>query len=207
MGKKKIEHVVFDGMRKIKKSININQYNTQTENRKMRQIDNSDVQKHPFPPLSDKESMVLILGSFPSVKSREVKFFYGHPQNRFWKVIASIFDEAIPNSIEEKKELILRNHLALWDVISECEITGSSDASIKNAKANDLSEILDNAPIQKIIVNGKTAEKLYIKYIEPVTGIKAVVLPSTSPANAAWSLERLVDVWGPEIYERLSELS
>ncbi|SEF85170.1 G/U mismatch-specific uracil-DNA glycosylase [Eubacterium ruminantium] len=128
-----------------------------------------------------------------------MKFFYGHPQNRFWKVIASIFDEKIPESIEEKKELILRNHLALWDVIAECEITGSSDASIKNAKANDLSEILDNASIQKIIVNGKTAEKLYVKYIEPVTGIKAVVLPSTSPANAAWSLEKLVDTWGPEI--------
>ena len=115
--------------------------------------------KHPFPPLYDKNSRVLILGSFPSVKSREMMFFYGHPQNRFWKVIASI----------------------------------------KNAKANDLSEILDNAPIQKIIVNGKTAERLYIKYIEPVTGIKAVVLPSTSPANAAWSLERLIDVWGSEI--------
>ena len=199
MGKKKIEHVVFDGMRKIKKSININQYNTQTENRIMRQRDKLDVQKHPFPPLYDEESKILILGSFPSVKSREMKFFYGHPQNRFWKVIASIFDEKIPESIEEKKELILRNHLALWDVIAECEITGSSDASIKNAKANDLSEILDNAPIQKIIVNGKTAEKLYIKYIEPVTGIKAVVLPSTSPANAAWSLERLVDAWRPEI--------
>ena len=199
MGKKKIEHVVFDGMRKIKKSININQYNTQTENKIMRQRDKLDVQKHPFPPLYDEESKILILGSFPSVKSREMKFFYGHPQNRFWKVIASIFDEKIPESIEEKKGLILRNHLALWDVIAECEITGSSDASIKNAKANDLSEILDNAPIQKIIVNGKTAEKLYIKYIEPVTGIKAVVLPSTSPANAAWSLERLVDAWRPEI--------
>ena len=199
MGKKKVEHVVFDGMRKIKKSININQYNTQTENRKMRQIDNPDVQKHPFPPLYDEESKILILGSFPSVKSREMKFFYGHPQNRFWKVIASIFDEKIPESIEEKKELILRNHLALWDVIAECEITGSSDASIKNAKANDLSGILNNAPIRKIIVNGKMAEKLYIRYIEPVTGIKAVVLPSTSPANAAWSLERLVDAWRPEI--------
>ena len=199
MGKKKVEHVVFDGMRKIKKSININQYNTQTENRIMRQRDKLDVQKHPFTPLYDEESKILILGSFPSVKSREMKFFYGHPQNRFWKVIASIFDEKIPESIEEKKELILRNHLALWDVIAECEITGSSDASIKNAKANDLSEILDNAPIQRIIVNGKTAEKLYIKYIEPVTGIKAVVLPSTSPANAAWSLERLVDAWRPEI--------
>jgi len=157
------------------------------------------IQKHPFPPLFDKDSRLLILGSFPSVKSRETMFFYGHPQNRFWKVIASIFDEKVPSSIDEKRELILRNHLALWDVIAECEIEGSSDASIKNAKANDLSVILENAPIKKIIVNGKTAEKAYNKYIEPVTGIKAVVLPSTSPANAAWTLDRLVDAWGSEI--------
>ena len=160
---------------------------------------NHMIQKHPFPPLFDKDSRLLILGSFPSVKSRETIFFYGHPQNRFWKVIASIFDEKVPSSIDEKRELILRNHLALWDVIAECEIEGSSDASIKNAKANDLSVILKNAPIQKIIVNGKTAEKAYNKYIEPVTGIKAVVLPSTSPANAAWTLDRLVDAWGSEI--------
>ena len=161
--------------------------------------------KHPFPPLYDKNSRVLILGSFPSVKSREMMFFYGHPQNRFWKMVASIFDEAVPNSIEEKKKLILGNHLALWDVIAECEIVGSSDASIKNARANDLSEILDNAPIRKIIVNGKTAERLYIKYIEPVTGIKAVVLPSTSPANAAWSLERLIEVWEAELKNKNCE--
>jgi len=160
---------------------------------------NHMIQKHPFPPLFDKDSRLLILGSFPSVKSRETMFFYGHPQNRFWKVIASIFDEKVPSSIDEKRELILRNHLALWDVIAECEIEGSSDASIKNAKANDLSVILENAPIKKIIVNGKTAEKAYNKYIEPVTGIKAVVIPSTSPANAAWTLDRLVDAWGSEI--------
>ena len=164
-----------------------------------KKVERVDIQKHPFPPLYDKDSKVLILGSFPSVKSREIKFFYGHPQNRFWKVIASVFDKKIPESIEEKRKLILDNHLALWDVIAECEIVGSSDASIKNARANDLSEILNNAPIHKIIVNGKTAERLYIKYIEPVTGIKAVVLPSTSPANAAWSLDRLVDVWEAEI--------
>ncbi len=162
-------------------------------------MDKKKVEQHPFPPLFDKDSRLLILGSFPSVKSREMHFFYGHPQNRFWKVIASIYDEPIPDSIEEKKRLILENHLALWDVIAECEIVGSSDASIKNARANDLSEILKNAPIQKIIVNGKTAEKLYIRYIEPVTGIKAVALPSTSPANAAWSLDRLVDVWKADL--------
>ncbi len=155
--------------------------------------------KHPFPPLFDKKSKILILGSFPSVKSREQMFFYGHPQNRFWKVIAAIFGAETPTSIEEKRKLILKNHLALWDVIAECEITGSSDASIKNAKANDLSSIIKNSEVKKIIVNGKTAEKLYIKYIEPITGIKAVVMPSTSPANAAWSLDRLIEAWKKEL--------
>lgn len=155
--------------------------------------------KHPFPPLYNENSQILILGSFPSVKSREVKFFYGHPQNRFWKVVADVFDEKIPETIEDKKSLILKNHLALWDVISECEITGSSDASIKNAKANDISKILKDSSIKKIIVNGKTAERLYIKYIEPITGIKAVVMPSTSPANAAWSLDRLIEAWADEL--------
>ena len=155
--------------------------------------------KHPFPPLYDENSQILILGSFPSVKSREVKFFYGHPQNRFWKVVADVFDEKIPETIEDKKSLILKNHLALWDVISECEITGSSDASIKNAKANDISIVLKDSSIKKIIVNGKTAERLYIKYIEPITGIKAVVMPSTSPANAAWSLDRLIEAWADEL--------
>ena len=155
--------------------------------------------KHPFPPLYDKNSQVLILGSFPSVKSREQMFFYGHPQNRFWKVIAGVFQEKIPETIEEKKYFVLSHHLALWDVIAECDIVGSSDSSIRNVKANDLSEILENAPIQKIIVNGKTAEKLYKKYIEPVTGITAVVMPSTSPANAAWRLENLTEVWGQEL--------
>ena len=155
--------------------------------------------KHPFPPLYDKSSQVLILGSFPSVKSREQMFFYGHPQNRFWKVIAGVFQEKTPETIEEKKYFVLSHHLALWDVIAECDIVGSSDSSIRNVKANDLSEILENAPIKKIIVNGKTAEKLYKKYIEPVTGITAVVMPSTSPANAAWRLEKLKEVWGQEL--------
>ena len=162
---------------------------------------------HPFPPLYNTNSEVLILGSFPSVKSRETHFFYGHPQNRFWKVIANIFHETIPGSIDEKKELILRNHLALWDVISECEITGSSDASIKNAKANDIRSILEDSLIHKIIVNGKTAEKLYIKYIEPMTGIKAIALPSTSPANAKWSIDRLTEAWAKEIRTGCPEAS
>lgn len=152
--------------------------------------------QHPIPPLYNSSSEILILGSFPSVKSREAMFFYGHPQNRFWKVIAGVFGDSVPQTIEEKKHLILDHHLALWDVISSCEIEGSSDASIKNVTANDLSPILQAASIDKILVNGKTAEKLYIQYIQPKTQFPAICLPSTSPANAAWNLERLIDAWG-----------
>lgn len=152
-------------------------------------------QIHPIPPLFTEASRVLILGSFPSVASREAAFFYGHRQNRFWRVISEIFGAELPQSIEEKTRLILENRLALWDVIAECDINGSSDSSIKNVLANDLSVILDNADIKQIFVNGKTAEKNYIKYIEPKLGRRAVCLPSTSPANAAWSVERLIGEW------------
>ncbi|SFC73275.1 DNA-deoxyinosine glycosylase [Butyrivibrio sp. YAB3001] len=150
---------------------------------------------HPIAPVFDKESRVLILGSFPSVKSREAMFFYGHPQNRFWKVIATVCNEELPDTIEEKKALLLRNHIAVWDVIASCDIEGSSDSSIKNVKANDLSVILDNARIRAIYVNGKTAEKYYKKYIEKKINRKALCLPSTSPANAAWNIERLTEEW------------
>lgn len=150
---------------------------------------------HPFPPLFGPDSEVLILGSFPSVKSRETEFFYGHPQNRFWKVIAALFDEAVPQNIPEKKELILRSRLALWDTIASCEIAGSSDASIRNAQPNDLRVILEHAPIRMICCNGRKSHDLYRKYIEPELGREAVCLPSTSPANAAWSLERLIEAW------------
>ncbi len=122
-------------------------------------------------------------------------FFYGHPQNRFWRVIAEVFGSEAPQNIEDKKKLVLDNKLALWDVIAQCEITGSSDSSIKDVTANDLSVILDNCNIDRIFVNGKTAEKYYIKYTYPKTGIKAICLPSTSPANAAWSFEKLVEEW------------
>jgi hypoxanthine-DNA glycosylase len=151
--------------------------------------------EHPFPPLYDGDSTILILGSFPSVRSREQKFFYGHPQNRSWKVIAAVFDENIPTTIPEKRDLLIGNHIALWDVIRSCDIKGSSDASISNVVPNDLSPILNAAPIQKIIVNGKTAEKYYRKYTQPIIGTEALCLPSTSPANAAWSLDRLVREW------------
>ena len=150
---------------------------------------------HPIPPLYDSQSEILILGSFPSVKSREAQFFYGHPQNRFRKVIAAVCGEPVPETVPEKKALLLSHHIALWDVIHSCDIQGSSDASIKNVVPNDLSVILDAAPVRQIYVNGKTAEKYYRKYTQPVTGREAVCLPSTSPANAAWSVEKLIDAW------------
>lgn len=151
--------------------------------------------KHPFPPLYDEDSRILILGSFPSVKSREQMFFYGHPHNRFWKVVSSVFESDVPITIEEKINFLLKNKVALWDVIASCDIVASSDSSIKNVKENDISKILDAAQIEKIYVNGKTAEKYYKKYIENNVGRKAVCLPSTSPANAAWSVERLIEAW------------
>ena len=150
---------------------------------------------HPFGPLYSENSRVLILGSFPSVKSREQNFFYGHPQNRFWKVIAAVFGEPVPRTIEDKKRLILSNGLALWDSIASCEITGSSDASIRNARANDISLILDNSQVDRIYCNGRKSHELYQKYIEPAIGREAVCLPSTSPANAQWSLDRLIEAW------------
>lgn len=150
---------------------------------------------HPFPPLYDQNSKVLILGSFPSVKSREQLFFYGHPQNRFWKVLAAVFECDTPKTIEEKKAFLHANGVALWDVIGSCDIVGSSDSSIKNVTANDLSQILDNADIKQIFVNGRTAEKYFNKYTKDIIGRNAICLPSTSPANAAWSVEKLVEAW------------
>ena len=150
---------------------------------------------HPIPPFYQKDSKILLLGSFPSVKSRESGFFYGHPQNRCWRVLAAVFKEPVPGTIPEKKAFLLRNRVAAWDVIASCTIEGSSDSSIKNVRPNDLTPILRAAPIRQIYVNGKTAEKMYKKYIEPAIGRTCICLPSTSPANAAWSLERLVEAW------------
>ena len=150
---------------------------------------------HPIPPLYREDSQILILGSFPSVKSREAAFFYGHPQNRFWKVMAAVFGDTVPADVQEKRAFLIRHRVAAWDVIHSCTITGSSDASIRDVVPNDLTVILDHAPIRQIFVNGKTAHKMYRKYIEPVTGRPAVCLPSTSPANAAWNLEKLTEAW------------
>lgn len=151
--------------------------------------------EHPIRPVFDKNSRILILGSFPSVKSREANFFYGHPQNRFWKVLAKVFGTEIPVTVQEKKEFLLTHQVAVWDVIKSCDIVGSSDSSIKNVVPNDLREILDTAEIAHIFVNGKKAEQFYKKYIEKEIERKAICLPSTSPANAAWSVEKLVDEW------------
>lgn len=152
-------------------------------------------QLHTISPVFDRESKILILGSFPSVKSRETGFFYGHPQNRFWQVIAAVTDSPVPTTVEEKKNLLLNRHIAVWDVIQSCEITGSSDSSIRSVTVNRVDELLAQSNIRYIFVNGHTAEKLYRKYLFSVTGIEAVVLPSTSPANAAFSKERLVQEW------------
>ena len=150
---------------------------------------------HKIPPVYNKNSQILILGSFPSVKSREGRFFYHHKQNRFWKVLSTIVNYVLPETIDEKKDFLLKNHIAVWDVIASCDIEGSSDSSIKNAVPNDFSDILKAAPIRKIYTNGGTAYKLYHKYCEKVTGIKAMKLPSTSPANASYSLDRLISEW------------
>ena len=150
---------------------------------------------HPIAPVYDENSEILILGSFPSVKSREQGFFYGHPQNRFWKVTAAVFEEEVPESIEEKRAFLLRNHIALWDVIESCEIEGSADSSIKNVKVNDLTKILKKTRISLLFVNGKKAENLYNRYVFPKLGIKCICLPSTSPANAAFSLDKLIGEW------------
>lgn len=154
---------------------------------------------HPIEPIYNENSKILILGSFPSVKSRETGFFYGHPQNRFWKVVSAVCAVPVPVTIREKKDFLLNNNIAVWDVIKSCDIEGSSDSSIKNVTPNDLHVILENAHIKQIFVNGKKAEQLYIKYIEPNINQSAVCLPSTSPANAAWNLDRLVESWGKEI--------
>ncbi|WP_022819834.1 DNA-deoxyinosine glycosylase [Fusobacterium russii] len=151
--------------------------------------------EHPIPATYDKNSKILILGSFPSVKSREYGYFYGHPQNRFWKVISAIFDDKFPETKEEKRKFLLKHRIAAWDVIASCEIKGSSDSSITNVKVNDLREILENSKIQKIFVNGKKAAELYKKYTEPLIKIQAITLPSTSPANAAWNLDKLISAW------------
>lgn len=152
---------------------------------------------HPIEPVFDCNSVLLILGTFPSVKSREYSFYYGHPQNRFWKVLGGLFDFPAlhDNSIEEKKAFLLAHRIALWDVVQSCEIIGSSDSSIRQVVANDMNVVLSQSHINRIFVNGRTAERMYRRHILPFIGIEPVSLPSTSPANAAFSLEMLIRAW------------
>ena len=159
--------------------------------------------QHEFEPVYDEYSQILILGTLPSVKSRENRFYYGHPQNRFWKLLAYLTQAQIPETIEQKKSFLLEHHIAVWDVIAECDIIGSSDSSIRNVIPNDISRILRDAPIRQIYTNGGTAFKLYEKYCLPLTRQKAIRLPSTSPANAAYSLERLILEWSVYLKETL----
>ena len=150
---------------------------------------------HPFGPLYDADSTILILGSLPSVKSRAQQFFYGHPQNRFWPLLATLFGEPAPQSVEEKRALALRHHVALWDTIYSCDIVGSSDSSIRNVVPTDLRPILDGSRVRSIFCNGRTSGLYFQKYQAKARGMEAQVLPSTSPANASWTMERLLDAW------------
>lgn len=150
---------------------------------------------HPFPAIYNKNSRILILGSFPSVKSREVNFFYGNPQNRFWKVIVAITGSQCPDSIDAKKVLLLEKRIALWDVIQSCNLIGSQDSSIKDVVVNDLDPILEQAHIEKILLNGTTAYNIYKKVNRH--SIPYYKLPSTSGANARYSEQKLIEVWQP----------
>ena len=167
--------------------------------------------KHGFEPVFDQHSRVLVLGSFPSVLSRANVFYYGNPQNRFWRVMAACLGVPVPPnegnsmadgesatldaSIAAKRAMLLNGGVALWDVIESCDIKGSSDASIKNVVPAHIERITSAAPIEQVICNGGTAGRLYKRYLQERTGLPAIVLPSTSPANAAWRLERLVERW------------
>ena len=150
---------------------------------------------HPIPPVFDEHSKILILGSFPSVKSREGCFFYHHPQNRFWKVLSIVMNQPTPETIDQKRAFLLQNHIAVWDVIASCTIEGSSDSSIRDVVPNDLEHILSSSSIRQIFCNGGASHQYYRKYQEKSTGRTAIRLPSTSPANAAWSVSRLVQEW------------
>lgn len=152
--------------------------------------------EHPFEPVVDEGCTVLVLGSFPSVKSRENGFYYGHPQNRFWPVMAAVCGEKTPESIPEKKALLLRSHIALWDAALSCRVNGSMDRDVRDVVPTDLSVILRRADIRLVLANGALAGRLYRRFQQKETGLPAVVLPSTSPANASWSFDRLCAAWG-----------
>ncbi len=150
---------------------------------------------HSIDPWFDEGSRTLLLGSFPSPLSRSHGFPYGNPQNRFWRVIAAIYDAPVPMTLEERRSLILDNGLALWDVIASCTIEGAADSSITDVVANDIRPLLEGSRIDRVFTTGTKAQELYRTHIEPVAGIEAVRLPSTSPANARTTLEKLIEAY------------
>lgn len=156
---------------------------------------------HEFDPVFDRRSRILVLGSFPSVKSRAQAFYYGNPQNRFWQVVAAATGAEVPrdDDVDAKRRLLLEHGIALWDVIAQCDIKGSSDASIQRVTPVEIERVTRAAPIRKVLCNGGTAARLYRRYLERRVGLPAIALPSTSPANASWSLDRLVGRWAPEL--------
>ncbi len=151
--------------------------------------------EHTFNPVWNENSKVLVLGTFPSIKSREYGFYYGHPQNRFWKVAAAITGQNLPVTIKDKKELLLGSGIAVWDVIAKCSIKGSSDSSIKDVTVNNIKSLLSGSNIHRIYANGAKAYELYMKYSYEKTGKEIMRLPSTSPANAVYTLEKLIKAW------------
>ena len=151
--------------------------------------------RHTIAPVYDSHSRILILGTMPSPKSREAGFYYGHPQNRFWRVLSQVLQQPLPETLSEKRELLLNNRIALWDVLAECRIQGASDASIADAVPSDIPGILREAPIHSVFTTGAAAEKLYRRLIYPLTGVDCIRLPSTSPANCAVRLEQLVETY------------
>ncbi len=152
---------------------------------------------HPFEPVIDARSRVLVLGSFPSVQSRLNSFYYGHPQNRFWRVTAALFSQGVPGSIDDKTAFLRINRIALWDVVSACDITGSADSTLTPLKLNDIGSLLRGTQVRMIVCNGQKAGQLYRANLQEQIKIPMQVLPSTSPANAAWTLERLIKAWEP----------
>jgi len=156
---------------------------------------NEEIIIHPFPPVSDQHSRVLVLGTMPSPQSRKAEFYYAHPQNRFWRLLGKLFDYPPPVTVEEKSVLLLNQQIALWDVLASCRISGAADASIREPIANDLGRVLDKANIQAIFCNGGKAYELYRRLCQPLTGREAIPLPSTSPANCRLGMEKLTEEW------------
>lgn len=150
---------------------------------------------HPLSPLYQENSKILILGSFPSVQTRSYGFFYGHPQNRFWPLMSALFGETLSNEIADRRDFLLRHQIAVYDSIYQCDIIGSSDASIQNVVPSDLSEIFEQGQIEQVFCNGATSYKYYQKYHAPHTQLAGIKLPSTSPANARFRLDDLLEAW------------